>query len=333
MHRLGRLAVAAAAFALEDAELELADLDGDDVGVAFGTGYGCLAANLEYLEGIVARGSRLGNPVVFQNTVPNAAAGYVAIAHGIRGPNATFSSGWIAGLEALDFSVQQIFENQVHTMIVTSADHLCSPLIEGFANRGQISRDGVPRPLDRGRDGTVLSEGACALLLEELGSARRRGAPIYAEVLGLGHSSDPGDDASRALAAAVDQALGEADVEPPQIQAVFSGANGSLDGDLRESRGLWKALGGHAARVPTTCPKSVLGETLGSGGTFAAAVASLALSGGRVPATAHYREPDPECGLNVQTEASPRLRPETALVSLIGDDGGALAAVLQRYER
>src|SRR5712692_9905389 len=143
MHRLGRLAVAAAAFALEDAELELADLDGDDVGVAFGTGYGCLAANLEYLEGIVARGSRLGNPVVFQNTVPNAAAGYVAIAHGIRGPNATFSSGWIAGLEALDFSVQQIFENQVHTMIVASADHLCSPLIEGFANRGQISRDGV----------------------------------------------------------------------------------------------------------------------------------------------------------------------------------------------
>src|SRR5712691_6578948 len=164
MRTLGRLAVAAVDLALKDAELDLSEVDSEDVGVAFGTGYGCLSTNVEYLEGILQRGPRLGNPVLFQNTVPNAATGYISIAHGIRGPNATFGSGWVAGLEALDFGFQQIADGHVHTMIAASADHLCTPLVEGLARQGQISPSGVPRPYDRNRDGTVLSEGACAVV-------------------------------------------------------------------------------------------------------------------------------------------------------------------------
>src|SRR4029079_5692474 len=107
----------------------------EDVGIAFGTGYGCLAANVEYLQGVLQRGSRLGNPVVFQNTVPNAATGYVSVAQALRGPPATFSSGATAGLLALDFAYQQIAEGHVQTMIVVSADCVCPQLEDDFAAR------------------------------------------------------------------------------------------------------------------------------------------------------------------------------------------------------
>ncbi len=331
MDTLARLAVAAVALAVADAGLELSESDPEDIGVALGTGYGCLGANVAFLEGIRDRGPHLGNPLIFQNTVPNAATGYISIAQKARGPNATFASGWTAGLEALDFAVQQIADGNVHAMIVASADSLCPQLVESLAERALLSPSGVPRPFDRRRDGTVLSEGACALILEELRSALSRGAPIYAEVAGMGHASDPGDDPSQAVASAIRQALDEAGLEAAQLQAIFSSANGCPELDRWESRGLWKALGDHAGRVATTCPKSVLGETLGCGGMFGATVAAMGMASGWVPATAHYADPDPECGLNVRAQAVPDCIGNAALVPAMSDEGAASVAVLQRY--
>lgn len=332
MDSLGRFVLAAVALALEDARLDPALLGDETIGLAFGSGYGCLAANAEYLDGIRKRGARYGNPVVFQNTVPNAAAGYASAARGIRGPTATFSSGWTAGLEALDFAFHQIAEGRVPTMIVVSADQLFPQLVAGFEAHGQLSPSGVPRPLDRHRDGTAISEGACALILEEASAARLRGARAYAEVCGVGHAGDAGGDPARALAAAVEEALQGARVGPTDIEAVFSCASGSREADLWESRGLAEALGRHSAQVPATCPKSLLGETLGSGGTFAAGLAALSLDSGWVPPTAHYTEADPDCPLNVQASHARRLDPQLALVPALGEGGSALAAVLRRCE-
>jgi 3-oxoacyl-(acyl-carrier-protein) synthase len=301
---LARLALQAVDLALADSELDLSDLEPEDVGIAFGTGYGCLAANVEYLQGVLQRGTRLGNPVVFQNTVPNAAAGYVSVAQGLRGPTATFSSGRTAGLLALDFAFQQIAEGQVHTMIVVSADCLCPEL-------------------------GVLSEGACALVLEEYGSARRRGAIVYGEILATGFGSDPGEDSASALANAVEDALHRATALPDEIGAVFSGAGGSAEANASESRGLWKAMGEHAGRVPVTCPKSVLGETLGSAGTFGVLLAALTLGSGWLAGTADYTQLDPGCPLNVQAGVR-QVQPELALVPILGDDQTAAAVVLRR---
>ncbi|PYQ55078.1 MAG: hypothetical protein DMF78_03515, partial [Acidobacteria bacterium] len=160
MDPLGRLVLTVVALALEDARLDPAAAGDESVGIAFGSGYGCLAANAEYLGGIIRRGARYGNPVVFQNTVPNAAVGYASVARGLRGPTATFSSGWTAGLEALDFAFHQVAEGRVPAMVVVSADQLFPQLVEGFAADGRLSPTGVPRPLDRRRDGAALSEGA-----------------------------------------------------------------------------------------------------------------------------------------------------------------------------
>jgi 3-oxoacyl-(acyl-carrier-protein) synthase len=326
---LGRLALEAVDLAVADAELDLSEVDPEDVGIAFGTGYGCLAANVEYLEGVLQRGSRLGNPIVFQNTVPNAATGYVSVAQGLRGPTATFSSGWTAGLQALDFAYQQIADGNVHTMIVASADCLCPQLVNDFSTRGRLSPSGIPRPFDVERDGTVLSEGACALVLEEYRTARRRGGIIYGEILATGLGSDPDEDAARALANAVGDALHRAEARPEHIGAVFSGASGSVEADRWESRGLWAAMGEHAGRVPVTCPKSVLGETLGNAGTFGVVLAALSLGSGWLAGTAHHSQIDPECPLNVRSEGR-RVESDLALVPVLGDDQTAAAVVLRK---
>jgi len=330
MDSLGRFVLTAVALALEDARFEPAPAGDEGIGIAFGSGYGCLAANAEYLDGIRQRGARYGNPVVFQNTVPNAAAGYASAARGLRGPTATFCSGSTAGLEALDFAFLQVADGRVPAMIVVSADQLFPQLVAGFDAHGQLSPDGVPRPVDRRRNGTALSEGACALVLEDLQVARQRGARIYAELCGTGHGGDGGGDPSRGLAAAVDDALSGAGVSAAEVEAVFSCASGSREVDRWESRGLREALGARAAQVPATCPKSLLGETLGSGGLFAAALAALTLASGWMPPTAHYAEADPECPLNVQSDAAHRLDPEIALVPALGEGGSGLAAVLRR---
>jgi 3-oxoacyl-(acyl-carrier-protein) synthase len=326
---LGRLALEAVERALADAELDLADLDPEDVGIAFGTGYGCLAANVEYLEGVLLRGSRLGNPVIFQNTVPNAAAGHVSVAQGIRGPTATFSTGWTAGLHALEFACQQIADGAVHTMVVVSADCLCPQIVDHFTARGDLSPLGVARPCDSDRDGFVLREGACALVLEDYHSARRRGSIVYGEILATALGSDPGDDSAHALANAVGEALHRADAVPEQIGAVFSGASGSVDGDICESRGLWEAMGAHAGRVPVTCPKSVLGETLGNAGMYGVVLAALSLGSGWLAGTAHHSHRDPLCRLNVQAQGR-RVEGDLALVPVLGDDQTAAAVVLRR---
>lgn len=330
MDTLSRLVLAAVALAIADAGLEPAEDGGGEVGIALGTGYGCLAANVEYLQGIRERGQRFGNPVVFQNTVPNAAAGYASVAHGLRGPTATFSAGLTAGLEALDFAFRQVAEQRVPAMVVVSADQFFPQIAETFGRQGRLSPGGVARPLDRGRDGTVLSEGGCALVLEELESARRRGARVYAELCGTGQSGTGPGAASGAVKLAVEQALAGAGTASHDVGAVFCGASGAREADREESRGLVEALGARAAIAPSTCPKSLLGETLGSGGTFAVALAALALSSGWVPPTAHYREADPECALNVQAGAARRLHPRNALVLGLGDEGGAHAALLRR---
>jgi 3-oxoacyl-(acyl-carrier-protein) synthase len=328
---LTRLALAAVALALEDAGLDPSADGGEGVGVALGSGFGCLAANLEYLHGILERGSRFGNPVVFQHTVPNAPTGYASVAHSLRGPTATFSAGLTAGLEALDFAFRQVAERRVPAMVVASADQFFPQLTEVFGLQGWLSPRGVPRPLDRERDGTVLSEGSCALVLEDLDWARARGARIYAEICGTGQAGGRPESGAEALAEAVAQALDGACAGRRDLGVVFSSASGAREADRAESRGLVQALRGHAGSVPTTCPKSLLGETLGSCGTMAATLAALCLASGWVPPTAHYRDPDPECALNVSTGEARRLDPEAALVTGLGEQGGAQAVVLRRW--
>ena len=329
MDRMGRLALTAAESAIRDAALNLDAIEPEAIGIALGSGYGCLSTNADYLEGIRDRGPRRGNPIVFQNTVTNAATGYLSIAKDIRGPNATLCSGWIAGLEALDFGVYQIAEGRAETMIVGSADQLFPTLMDGFQTRGTISASRRPRPYDRERDGMVLSEGSCFLILEELEHARRRNARVYAEVAAMGHRSIGSGSATGALRDAVLLALREADHSPDDVDVIVSGASGTTS-DRCEGQAMASTLGPRADEIPMIFPKAILGETMATAGPLAVALAAMALYNGKVPAVQSPAQHDPECHLRVRDTAVDYSL-ELALVPLIDDHGNAAAALLRRF--
>jgi 3-oxoacyl-(acyl-carrier-protein) synthase len=301
MDRLGRIAFMAAELALNDADFDTAKVDPEDIGIVLGSGYGCLAVNADYLDGIRERGSNRGNPTVFQNTVSNAATGYISLAKGIRGPNATMCSGWVAGLEALDFGAYHIADGRVHTMVVGGVDQIFPALIDGLAGSGRT---------------TSLSEGACFLVLEELESAEKRGARIYCEVVSTGHTSAGDDHPELALSNAVTFALRDAGVDPSDIDMIVSADNGS-ESDGAERRALLNALGVYRGRVCS--PKQIIGETMGSGGTFAVAVAAQALERGTMLPSITFASLISK-------------RPEYALVPILGQDGSAAATLLRRMQ-
>ncbi|QSQ25960.1 beta-ketoacyl synthase [Pyxidicoccus parkwayensis] len=330
MDRLGRLLLAATTLALEDSRLGSAAGDPLRTGIAMGSGYGCLPTNEEYLEGILERGSRYGNPVVFQNTVTNAATGSISVVHDLRGPNATLCSGWAAGLEALDFGCQQLEEGLAARMVVGSADTPSKRLVEGMSLQGWLSPHGTALPFAEDSDGTRVSEAACTLVLEEVSQARARGAHLYAEVAGTGRRGGPLEEQARTLARAVSDAVHAARIEPEQLGAVFSGANGRRDFDGCEGRALREALGPWASRVPVTCPKSVLGETFSAAGPLAVLLGALALDTGWVPGTPRGTIPASASPFNLVAGASRRLEPEWVLITALGDEGSALAVVLRR---
>ncbi|NBD09921.1 beta-ketoacyl synthase N-terminal-like domain-containing protein [Corallococcus silvisoli] len=330
MDRLGRISLAATTLAIEDSRLATSPGDPRQTGVVFASGHGCLPTNEEYLEGILERGPRYGNPVVFQNTVTNAATGYLSMVHDLRGPTATLCSGWAAGLEALRFGGQQIDEGRAERMVVGSADTVSPRLLEGLSLQGWLGTPGMTRPYAEESNGMRVSEAACTLVLEEQSRARARGARVYAEVAGTGQRGGPPQAQARTLAHAVRDALSLAEIEPERLGAVFSSANGRRDFDAWEYRALHEALGEHAARVPVTCPKAVLGETFSASGTLAVLLAALALDTGWVPGIPGSPRPGPGSELRLVTGAARRLTPEWVLVTALGAEGSAVAVVLRR---
>lgn len=325
---LSRLAVRAASRALDEAGLGRGDDAEDEMGLAVGSGFGCLASNVEYLEVILARGTRRGNPIVFQNTVPNAAAGYVSIAAGIGGPNATFSSGKGAGAEAVLFGWDLISDARLSVALVGSADQVSAAAVQALTLSEGVSACGVGRPYDRRRDGAVPSDGACFLVLESRDRAHRRGARVLAEILAVGHAGG-----RRPLADAIRSALDQAGLVPEDVDLVVSGANGSPSSDRAEAAALVEALGERAAGVPVTCPKSRTGETVGGSGPVGMMVAAAALESGIAPATLNCEQPDAEFGLDIVTDAPRPVPARVALVPVLGDDGTAHAILLGRGER
>jgi 3-oxoacyl-(acyl-carrier-protein) synthase len=328
MDRLGRLALTAAECAIADADLDISEMDAERIGIALGSAYGCLSTNADYLGGIRDRGPRRGNPIVFQNTVSNAATGYISIARGIRGANATMCSGWIAGLEALDFGSYQINEGRADVMIVGGVDQLFPALVHGLDARGFISPTGAPRPYDLHRDGMVMSDGSCFLVLEAMDHARARGRRMYAELAGLGQRSTANGNAAGALTDAVRLALRDAGSSLDDVDLVVSGANGT-PADRCEGQALAGSLGDRAGEIPILFPKAAIGETMATAGPLAVALAAMALQKDVLPAASAPTHHDPECRVRIR-DCAERAGPDLALVPLIADDGNAAAAVLRR---
>jgi 3-oxoacyl-[acyl-carrier-protein] synthase II len=344
-----QLAVAAAQLALDDAKVDKEQLDPTRFGVEFGAGL--LPTELHEL-GAAAQlsvnnqpgtidlqrwgehGLQAIQPLWMLKYLPNMLACHVSILHNAQGPNNSITESDVAGLLALGEAVRILRRDQADFFLVGGADSKINPLsfvrqcLFGHLSQHNDAPEKACRPFDRRRDGVIIGEGAGVLVVEDLAHAKKRGAPIHAEVLGFGAAFDRGCTGS-GLARAIRAALAQAGLGPEAIGHVNAHGLSSVHSDAWEARGIHEVFGN--AKVPVWGVKSYFGN-LGAGGAPAELGASLlALKHGLLPATLNYQEPDPACPVAVNRTPQPLTNPCFLKISFT-EMGQCAAVVCRKWE-
>ena len=325
------MAVAAATEAAEDASLEGA-YEPARVGVLFGTAIGGLFGIVEQHSILLERGSDRVSPYFIPSVLPDAASGQIAISLGLRGPNYAPVSACATGSTAIGEAAEVIRRGSADAVLAGGAEACLHPLIlAGFcAMRGLAAEDEYPprasRPFDLTREGFVMGEGACVLVLEELEGARARGATIYAEVLGYGASNDAHhlaqpDPESVGVVEMMRAALERAEIAPERVGYINAHGTSTPLGDLAETKAIKEVFGDHAYELAVSSTKSMTGHCFGAAGAVEALMCVLALHEGVIPPTINYETPDPECDLDYVPNDARRVQVEVALSNAMGLGG------------
>jgi 3-oxoacyl-[acyl-carrier-protein] synthase II len=312
-----------------------AGLDGFDpmrVGIVFGSAIGGVNGILEQEEIRRERGAERVSPNFLPNVLVDSASGQLAISLGIKGPNYAVVSACATGSHAIGEAAELIKRGDADAVLGGGAEACMHPLIlAGFtAMRGLAVEDEHPprasRPFDATRAGFVMGEGACVLVLEELESARARGATIYAEVLGYGASNDahhmaqPEPEAI-GVAEMMRAALRRAGVEPERVGYINAHGTSTPLGDAAETKAIKDVFGEHAYRLAVSSTKSMMGHTFGAAGAIEAMMCVLAVHEGVLPPTINYAHPDPECDLDYVPNEARRAEVDVALSNAMGLGG------------
>lgn len=275
------------------------------IGVAIG-GLGEIEESALLLK---ERGASKILPHTLPYALPNMAAGVVAIQQQLRGPNLAVASACASGTHAIGEAARHIRHGEVDMMLAGGAEAATCPLsIASFARIGALSRRNdepelASRPFDADRDGFVMGEGCGLLVLEELEHAKRRGAKIYAELVGYGLSADAYHITKPApggigLADCMRSALKDAKIDPADIDYINAHGTSTIVNDAFESESIQAVLGNHAATVSVSSTKGATGHCLGAAGGIEAVYTILAIRDRLVPPTANYEKPDPSCALD-----------------------------------
>lgn len=344
MDRFTQLGVAAAGMALRHAGFTIDDDNRDDVAVFFATGAGGLASIIETERVRRERGPQRVSPFAVPMLMSNAAAGQIGIQYGARGMGGAFVSACASGNDAIGLALMAIQTGRATATIAGASEACITPLcIASFDQAGALCTShnddpgGASRPFDRARDGFILSELGAALIVEELGAARDRGATIWAEIAGYGSSMDayhltaPAPDGEGAVRA-MRLALRSAGVVPEAVDYINAHGTSTLLNDKIETLAIKSVFGRHAARLPISATKSMVGHAAGACGAFEAAVCAYALREGVIPPTINYRHPDPECDLDYVPNTARRAPIEIALSNNFGFGGHNSCLLLRRVD-
>lgn len=299
-------AFAASKMAVDDSGLDFTKEDPTKVGVIIGSGMGGLQELEAQHTVLMKRGPSRISPFMITKLMINAASGYVAIHYGLRGPNLGVVSACATGAHAVGEAFRLLQRGDVDVVISGGSEAVITPLgVAAFSAMKALStRNGDPqsasRPFDRERDGFVLAEGAGVVILEELEHARKRGAHIYAEVLGYGLSADGShmaapDPNGRGAIYAIESALKDARCSPEDISYVNAHATSTPLGDEIETMSINKVFNNYSKSVPVSSTKSMMGHLLGAAGSVELIVCALAIQEGVIPPTINYENPDPKC--------------------------------------
>jgi 3-oxoacyl-[acyl-carrier-protein] synthase II len=324
-------------FGLSAAREALADagLNGfkpDRVGIIFGSAIGGVIGIADQVEILRDRGPDRISPNFIPNVLVDSASGQLAISLGIKGPNYAIVSACATGSHAIGEAAELIKRGDADAVIAGGTEACLIPLmVAGFcAMRGLAAEEENPphasRPFDATRDGFVMAEGAGALLLEDWQSAERRGAEIYAEVLGYGASNDAHhmaqpEPSAEGVATMMRSSLERAGVEPERVGYINAHGTSTPLGDTAETKAIKDVFGEHAYRLAVSSTKSMMGHTFGAAGAIEAIMCVLALRDGVLPPTINYAEPDPTCDLDYVPNEARRTRVDVALSNAMGLGG------------
>lgn len=309
MDRFIPLSIAATTMAMEDAQVDLEKLNPQRVGVLIGVGLGGLPYIEQQHKVLMERGPSRLSPFFIPSTISNLAPGHISMKYGFQGPNFTVTSACASGAHAIGEAAKYIRDGHCDMMVAGGSESVvCEMAIGGFASMKALStRNDSPqtasRPFDKTRDGFVLAEGAATLILEDYEVAKKRGAKIYAEVLGYGLSSDayhmtnPAPE-GKGAALSMKVALEDAEINPEDIQYINAHGTSTPVGDEIESVAIEGVFGEHAKNLWVSSTKSVMGHSLGAAGAIESIFSIMALHTGIVPPTANLENPDEGCRLD-----------------------------------
>ena len=335
-------AIAASQMAVDDSGLKVTPENAERIGVYVGSGIGGLRAIEEWHHVLIEKGPKRITPFFIPMLIINLASGQIGIRYGLQGPNSCAVTACATGNNCIGDAFRIIQRGEADAMIAGGTEAAITPLaIAGFAaSRALSTRNDDParasRPFDRDRDGFVVGEGAGLLLLEERESARRRGARIYAELVGYAMTSDayhitaPPDSGIGAIRC-MSLALKDAGLKPAEIDYVNAHATSTF-ADKIETRAIKAVFGDHAKRLPVSSTKSMTGHLLGAAGGIEAVFTVLALVHGLIPPTINYEHPDPECDLDYVPNTARRAQLGAALSNSFGFGGTNACLIFKKHE-
>ncbi len=342
MGRFIQFAIAAADQAVKASGIAITDQNAEQIGVYIGSGIGGFEVIEREHRNLLEKGPGRISPFFIPATIVNLASGQVSIRTGAKGPNSAVATACTTGAHAIGDSFKIIQRGDADAMICGGTEAAITPMgIGGFAAMRALStRNDEParasRPWDKDRDGFVVGEGAGILVLEELEFAKRRGAPILAELVGYGMSADAyhitspsedGDGAYRVMR----NALRDAHLEPAQIGYINAHGTSTELGDKLETIAIKRAFGEHARKLLVSSTKSMTGHLLGGAGGLEAGITILALRDCVAPPTINYDTPDPECDLDYVPNQAREANVEYALSNSFGFGGTNGSLIFRRF--
>jgi 3-oxoacyl-[acyl-carrier-protein] synthase II len=328
--RFVHFGLVAAALAWDDAGRP--EVPSERGGVVFATGIGGISTLLTQHSVLLEKGPGRVSPFMVPALMANAASGHIAMRFGFTGPNLCTVSACSSSNHAIGEAMRYIRDGYIDVAIAGGSEAATLPLtVAAFAQMTALTKNPDPetasRPFDAGRDGFVLSEGACALVLESEEHARARGARIYCEVAGYGASDDAfhitaPDPKGSGAALAIAWALRDAGEEPHAISYINAHGTSTQLNDAAETAAIKATLGDEVAhRVPVSSTKSMTGHMLGAAGAVEAAACALAIETGVVPPTIHFETPDPDCDLDCVPNEARSVQVRFALSNSFGFGG------------
>ena len=337
-----QLAIAASQFAVEDAGFTVSPDNATRVGVFIASGIGGFGTIEREHKAFLEGGPRRISPFFIPATIINLAAGQVSIRLGAKGPNSATCTACSASAHAIGDAFEIIRRDDADVMIAGGSEAAITPLaVGGFAAMRALSTrnddpEGASRPFEKDREGFVMGEGSGILVLEELEFAKRRGAPIYAEVVGYGMTADafhitaPSEDGDGGMRV-MEMAIRRAGITPENVDYINAHGTSTPFNDKLETLAIKRLFGEHAHKLQISSTKSMTGHLLGAAGGLEAGITALAIKHQMIPPTINYETPDPECDLDYVPNTKREATIEYALSNSFGFGGTNGALLFKKF--